>query len=141
MTTSAIPFDTLAFVKKLEKADIPAAHAEALSVVLQNVAESRLEELATKGDTLLLERDIKELAAKMDARIETAKADTIQWTAGMFAAQTALIIGAMFALMQSNPPPPQLPVVQEMRMPAPVQQVPSPHVQEKKSGGSLPRME
>ncbi|MBF0180167.1 MAG: DUF1640 domain-containing protein [Magnetococcales bacterium] len=145
MTTIAIPFDTLAFVKKLETAGIPPAHAEAqaeaLSVVLQNVEESRLKELATKGDILRLERDIKELEVKMDAKIETAKADTIKWTAGMFAAQTALIIGAMFALMRNNQPPPQLPVAQEMRMPVPTLQTPSPHIQEKKSGGSLPRME
>ncbi|MBF0181697.1 MAG: DUF1640 domain-containing protein [Magnetococcales bacterium] len=89
---------------------------------------------ATKAD---LQRDIKELDAKTDARIETikaelkrdieaAKADTIKWTAGMFAAQTALIIGAMFAVMRPNQPPPQVPVAQEMRMHAPAQPSPPP---------------
>ncbi|MBF0179809.1 MAG: DUF1640 domain-containing protein [Magnetococcales bacterium] len=80
-----------------------------------------------------LQRDIKELDAKIastktelqrdianvEAKIEASKADTIKWTAGMFAAQTALIIGAMFAVMRPNQPPPQLPVAQEMRVPAP----------------------
>ncbi|MBF0179336.1 MAG: DUF1640 domain-containing protein [Magnetococcales bacterium] len=85
MTTIAIPFDTLAFVKELESAGVPPAQAEAqaraLSGVLQKVEEARLKELATKGD------------------VEAAKAETIKWTAGMFAAQTALIIGAMLAVM------------------------------------------
>ncbi|MBF0341232.1 MAG: hypothetical protein HQL95_09775 [Magnetococcales bacterium] len=80
--------------------------------------ESRLQDLATKGDILRLERDIKEL----ETRIETVKADTIKRTAGMFAAQTALIIGAMFAVMKINQP--HAPVyqatpIQEMRLPAP----------------------
>ncbi|MBF0295018.1 MAG: hypothetical protein HQL96_07485 [Magnetococcales bacterium] len=85
--------------------------------------ESRLAELATKEDILRLERDI-EIVRK---EIEAAKGDTIKWTAGMFAAQTALIVGAMFAVMRINQsaPLPPLPVVQEMRMPAPLQ--PAPH--------------
>ncbi|MEO5341549.1 MAG: hypothetical protein H7837_13710 [Magnetococcus sp. MYC-9] len=49
--TFAIPFDTLAFVKKLETAGVPSAQAEAqaeaLSGVLQKVEEYRLQELAT----------------------------------------------------------------------------------------------
>ncbi|MBF0179630.1 MAG: DUF1640 domain-containing protein [Magnetococcales bacterium] len=91
-----------------------------------------------------LKRDIKELNAKteaaiettkaelkrdianVDAKIEAAKADTIKWTAGMFAAQTALIIGAMFAMMRPNQPLPPLPVAQEMRMPAPTPSAPPP---------------
>ncbi|MBF0614800.1 MAG: DUF1640 domain-containing protein [Magnetococcales bacterium] len=104
----AIPFDTLAFVKELEGAGVPPAQAEAqvkaLSSVLQQVEESRLKELATKGD------------------VEAAKAETIKWTAGMFAAQTALIIGAMFAVMKMNQPPAPVshtPPTQEMRLPTP----------------------
>ncbi|MBF0461005.1 MAG: DUF1640 domain-containing protein, partial [Magnetococcales bacterium] len=50
----AVPFDTLAFVKELETAGFSTAQAEAqakaLSGVLQKVEESRLQELATKGD-------------------------------------------------------------------------------------------
>ncbi|MBF0310000.1 MAG: DUF1640 domain-containing protein [Magnetococcales bacterium] len=113
--TVVVPFDTLAFVKELETAGVPPGQAEAqakaLSGVLQKVEESRLQELATKRD------------------IEIAKVETIKWTAGMFAAQTALIIGAMFAMLKMNQPPPQ-PVAyhstpaQEMRLPSPVQPAP-----------------
>ncbi|MBF0131358.1 MAG: hypothetical protein HQL75_02070 [Magnetococcales bacterium] len=104
-------------IRKLESAGVPfvqaEAQAKALSGVLQKVEVARLQELATKGDILRLERDI-----------QSAKVDTIKWTAGMFAAQTALIIGAMFAVMKMNLPSLQPPgnyasPVQEMRLPAP----------------------
>ncbi|MBF0192723.1 MAG: DUF1640 domain-containing protein [Magnetococcales bacterium] len=107
---TTVPFDTLAFVKELETAGVPPAQAEAqakaLSGVLQKVEESRLQELATKGD------------------VEAAKVEMIKWTAGMFVAQTALIIGAMFAVMKMNQPPAQppayhAPAAQEMRLPTP----------------------
>ncbi|MBF0153678.1 MAG: DUF1640 domain-containing protein [Magnetococcales bacterium] len=120
MTT--ITFDTLAFVKKLETAGVPPAQAEAqaeaLTDILRKVEESRLQELATKGDVLRLEKDIAD-----------AKTDMLKWTAGMFAAQTALIIGAMFAMMKMNQPaqpaytPPH--VSQEMRLPSPPPQPPA----------------
>ncbi|MBF0296804.1 MAG: DUF1640 domain-containing protein [Magnetococcales bacterium] len=83
-----------------------------------------------------LTQDIKELEIKLtreikalDTKIETTKADTIKWTAGMFVAQTALILGAMFAVMRLNQPPPQVPFVQEMRMPTPTQPTPPSHGQ------------
>ncbi|MBF0415731.1 MAG: DUF1640 domain-containing protein, partial [Magnetococcales bacterium] len=88
-----------------------------------------------------LKRDIKELdgkiettkieiLARMDTKMESAKVATIQWTAGMFAAQTALIIGALFAMLKINQHPlPQpigypTPPVQELRVPAPQAQPP-----------------
>ncbi|MBF0438203.1 MAG: DUF1640 domain-containing protein [Magnetococcales bacterium] len=75
-----------------------------------------------------LKRDIKELDGKIELSkaelskaIESSKGDTIKWTAGMFVAQTALIIGAMFAGVKMNQPPVyQAPPTQEMRLPAPV---------------------
>ncbi|MBF0137925.1 MAG: CCDC90 family protein [Magnetococcus sp. DMHC-1] len=108
----AISFDTLAFVKELESAGVPSAQAEAqiivLSKVLQKVEESRLEELATRRD------------------VESAKVDVIKWTAGMFTAQTALIIATLFAMIKMNQPNSQsvayAPIhsSQEMRLPAPL---------------------
>lgn len=88
-----------------------------------------------------LKRDIKELdgkveamkieiLAKVDTKIEASKGDTIKWTAGMFVAQTAIIIGALFAVMKMNQPTLQplgypTPPVQEMRWPAPSASAPS----------------
>ena len=70
-----------------------------------------------------LKRDIKELELRMDSKIHTSKVTIIQWTAAMFTAQAALVIGALFAMLRFNlPAPPPVyhtPPAQEMRLPAP----------------------
>ncbi len=63
---------------------------------------------ATKAE---LKRDIETRKAELQKDIALARVTTIQWTAGMFAAQTALIIGAMFAVMKMNQPPAYQPPV------------------------------
>ena len=123
----AMPFDTLAFVKRLETAGVPSAQAEAqvemLSDAIKKVEETRLQELATKGD-------VRESELKLEAKIESSKSETIKWVAGMFVAQTALIIGAMFAVMRMGQPTMQptmyQPPAQEMRQMAPVPTLPVP---------------
>lgn len=82
-------------------------------------AETRFRELGGKIETMKVE-----ILARVDTKIEASKVDTLKWTAGMFAAQTALIIGAMFAMLkmnQPNPPPTGFPLAPapEMRLPAP----------------------
>ena len=93
---TAITFDTLAFVKKLETAGVPSAQAEAL----QRVEESRMRELATKGD------------------LTAAKVDIIKWvvTTGI------VILGGMVAINRILPLPAPVQIVQspaqEMHQPA-----------------------
>ncbi|MBF0141356.1 MAG: hypothetical protein HQL74_13890 [Magnetococcales bacterium] len=100
-------------------------------------AETRFREMDAKVEVTKAEikRDLKELEVKLETiiktsnlelrkEIESAKVDTIKWTAGMFVAQTALIVGAVFAVMKMNHPNPQpagyhTPPFQEMRLPAP----------------------
>ncbi|MBF0614271.1 MAG: hypothetical protein G8237_10480 [Magnetococcales bacterium] len=65
----------------------------------------------------------KELGTEIEGvrkEIALSKSETIKWTAAMFAAQTALIIGAMFGVMRMVQPPhmPAHATVQEVR-PAP----------------------
>ncbi len=114
----AVPFDTLAFVKELEAAGFSSTQAEAqakaLSGVLQKVEESRMQELATKGDILRLEKEI-----------EKAKVDIIKWvvTTGI------VILGGMAAINRRVPPPTPVyyqPPAQEMRQTAPLPALPSP---------------
>ncbi|MBF0161455.1 MAG: DUF1640 domain-containing protein [Magnetococcales bacterium] len=54
-TAFAVPFDTLAFVKRLETAGVPSPQAEAqvemLSDLLQKVEASRMQELAARRHT------------------------------------------------------------------------------------------
>ncbi|CAK0746390.1 DUF1640 domain-containing protein [uncultured Gammaproteobacteria bacterium] len=105
----AVPFDTLALVKELENAGFSSAQAEAqakaLSGVLQKVEESRMQELATKGD--------------VKAAVEVAKVDIIKWvvTTGM------VILGGMAAINRLVPPPAPVyyqSATQELRPPAPL---------------------
>ncbi|MBF0099047.1 MAG: DUF1640 domain-containing protein [Magnetococcales bacterium] len=112
----SITFDTLAFAKELESAGIPVEHAEAqakaLAAVIQKVEESRMQELATKGDILRLEKEI-----------EKAKVETIKWVV----ATGIVILGGLATVNRIFPPMPvyiQTPPAQEMRLPTPVPAVP-----------------
>ncbi|MBF0173889.1 MAG: DUF1640 domain-containing protein [Magnetococcales bacterium] len=149
--SAAIPFDTLAFVKELEGAGIPTAQAEAQVKMLATVMrqmDARMDDLAARRDKqttekfdTLADRNEQQVKGRLDGLatkqeldfrlatveanlkrdIEAAKSETIKWTAGMFAAQTALIIGAMFAVMKMNQQPApvsHIPPPQEMRLPA-----------------------
>ncbi|MCX8087142.1 MAG: CCDC90 family protein [Rhodocyclaceae bacterium] len=71
---STITFDTLKFVKTLEKAGVPSAQAEAMAEAFRDATG---EELVTK--------------TYLDARLEASKNDVIKWVAGMLLAQAALI--------------------------------------------------
>ena len=111
----AVPFDTLAFVKELEAAGFSSAQAEAqakaLAGVLQKVEESRMQELATKGD--------------VKAAVEAAKVDIIKWvvTTGI------VILGGMAAINRIIPPHVPAyyqPSVQELRQLAPQAPPPAP---------------
>ncbi|MBF0609782.1 MAG: DUF1640 domain-containing protein [Magnetococcales bacterium] len=77
-----IPFDTLAFVKRLKDAGVPEVQAEAHAETMKMVQASQLEELvtrrdlkdmeaATKADILDLKRDIKELEYRMTIKLGT----------------------------------------------------------------------
>ncbi|MBF0437392.1 MAG: hypothetical protein HQL77_18795 [Magnetococcales bacterium] len=132
----SLMFDSLAYAKKLKAAGMPEAQAE---IQAETIMEWMDDKLATKVELEVvradLKRDIKELEVKLETviktsnlelrkDIESAKVDTIKWTAGMFVAQTALIVGAVFAVMKMNQPNPQpagynTPPFQEMRLPAP----------------------
>ncbi|MBF0153042.1 MAG: DUF1640 domain-containing protein [Magnetococcales bacterium] len=131
----AIPFDTLAFVKELETAGVPPAQAEAqasaLSKVLQKVEDARQDELATKGDVIRLERDIKELDAKMDARFREMDAKLKELELRMIIKLGTMML-ALFGLMitANRLWPIQVEYVtaphaaQEMRLPLPVRPEP-----------------
>ncbi|MBF0263142.1 MAG: hypothetical protein HQL97_15035 [Magnetococcales bacterium] len=127
-------FDPHKFVKQMVATGFTEEQAEMQVNLLTDILGYQLSTKAdvAKMDTHVLEiqRDIKALDARIEATkadlqrdIEAAKSDTIKWTSGMFAAQTALIIGAMFTVMKLNQPPAPLPYVappaQELRLPAP----------------------
>ncbi|MBF0097680.1 MAG: DUF1640 domain-containing protein [Magnetococcales bacterium] len=90
---ASFAFDSYAYVRRLRDAGMDEQQAAIQAETFMAMAEDRL---ATKHDIALLQRDI----AAIDAKVEATKADTIKWTAGMFAAQTALTLGALFAIMR-----------------------------------------
>ncbi|MBF0462101.1 MAG: DUF1640 domain-containing protein [Magnetococcales bacterium] len=98
--STAIAFDTLAFAKELETAGVPSAHAEAqakaMAGAFQKMEESRLQELATKGD-------VREVELRMEAKIEVAKNETIKWMVGLALAQLAMMAGILMTLVRVLP--------------------------------------
>ncbi|MEO5339532.1 MAG: CCDC90 family protein [Magnetococcus sp. MYC-9] len=119
--TFAIPFDTLAFVKRLETAGVPSAQAEAqaeaLSDVIQKVESSRLQELVTKGDVAALRLDMDTRFREMDGKMEKMELRMVIKMGAMILASVGMIIGYLRAF----PMPVQIvqPPVQELRLPAP----------------------
>lgn len=103
----AIPFDTLAFVRKLETAGVPSvqaeAQAEALSDVIQKAETSRLQELATKGDVRELELKLATTKAELQKAVEVAKNETIKWMIGLALAQLTMMAGILVALVRVLP--------------------------------------
>ncbi|MEO5330683.1 MAG: CCDC90 family protein [Magnetococcus sp. YQC-5] len=74
----AATFDTLSYAKRFKAAGFTDNQADEVVSALREVRDSRLDELATKGD-------IKEA-------ILAAKAETIQWMFGVAAGQAVFII-------------------------------------------------
>ncbi len=86
---TAITFDTLAYAKRLQQAGVPAEQAEIQAEALRDVVD---ENLATKQDVALLQRDIKGFESTLRRDIAEMKFDAIKWPIGLLAVQTGLII-------------------------------------------------
>lgn len=63
MTSAAVTFDTLKYVKTLKAAGFDERQAEALAVVQADVLDQNLDDLSTK-------HDLKELEIRMDTRLK-----------------------------------------------------------------------
>ncbi|MBF0110015.1 MAG: DUF1640 domain-containing protein [Magnetococcales bacterium] len=110
---ATITFDSLEFVEQLTASGVPEdqakGHAKAIGRVLEQVEESRLKELSTKGDIELAKAELRK-------EIETAKVETIKWVV----ATGIIILGGVAAINRLFPPvatvhDPQF--AQEMKLP------------------------
>ncbi|MEW6664838.1 MAG: DUF1640 domain-containing protein [Thermodesulfobacteriota bacterium] len=72
--------DTLAYAKKLKGAGFTELQAEIQAQALAEIIEDRL---ATKGDILALQRDLKELEMRLTIRPGTVIAASIAIVAGL----------------------------------------------------------
>ncbi|MEO5352420.1 MAG: CCDC90 family protein [Magnetococcus sp. XQGC-1] len=101
--STAVIFDTRAYVKKLRDAGMDARQAEVQADALVSLVEDRL---ATKQDIIDLKRDIKEMELRMVIKM-----------GAMILASVGMIIG----YLRVFPMPVQIvqPLAQETRLPAP----------------------
>jgi hypothetical protein len=77
---SAMPFDTLAYAKKLKSAGFTDMQAETLAESQAQLIESRL---ATKQDIELIRRDMKEMEMRITIRLGTLIAAAIAVVAAL----------------------------------------------------------
>ncbi|MBF0348021.1 MAG: DUF1640 domain-containing protein [Magnetococcales bacterium] len=150
--STAIPFDTLAFVKELERAGIPTAQAEAqvkLLATFMRQMDARVDDLAAKRDKqteekfdTLADRNEHQVKSRLDGlatkqELTTVEAnlrrDLKELELRMVIKTGAMIlggIGLLFGLMRAWPIPvqyvPPAPATQEMRLPNPPTAAPVP---------------
>jgi hypothetical protein len=89
---SAVTFDTHRIVKRLTEAGFSSAQAETVTDVLRETREFDLTGLVTKADLAASE-------AQLAARIAESGRTLLQWTLGLFLAQSAVIAGLMKLLV------------------------------------------
>ncbi|GAB0057345.1 hypothetical protein SIID45300_01672 [Candidatus Magnetaquicoccaceae bacterium FCR-1] len=65
MTSAAVTFDTLKYVKTLKAAGFDEQQAEALAAVQADVLDKNLDDLAIKGDIKELEGKMREFEARV----------------------------------------------------------------------------
>ncbi len=86
MTSTLMRFDTLAWARKLEKAGVPSAHAEAQVEILSEVIEDNI---TTKQDLAEVRRDIILEIEKIKASLN---AQIAKWVLGVSAVQATVLV-------------------------------------------------
>lgn len=93
---SAVPFDTLAYAKKLEARGVQTQQAEAHAEVLAEVLEASF---TTKSESTIsnnnVSQEIRSLHHELKAEIASVKAEVIKWMFGVSVAQAALILSVL----------------------------------------------
>lgn len=92
---SQLTFDTLEFVKTLEKAGIPKEHAEAITTAQKQAFGDMVaaRDLAAKADIQELKQEMLELENRLEVKMANMKTDLIKWFMGTI----LTILGFMFA--------------------------------------------
>ncbi|ATQ67005.1 MULTISPECIES: hypothetical protein [Methylosinus] len=90
--SSAVAFDTLKFVEKLEAAGVPHAQAKATA---EAFAEATSQELATKADLAAVKAELKADIATVRAEVELAKRDLKIWFGSVMVVAVGVILAAI----------------------------------------------
>ena len=87
---SAVPFDTLKLADRLTAGGFTAEQSRAAASAFAEAMSGA--ELATKSD---LKAEVVRSELRLEAKIESTKAEIIRWTFTALAAQTAVIVGLL----------------------------------------------
>ncbi len=92
-----IPFDTLKYAERLEKAGIPREHAKAEAEALADVLASNAQDLSTKTDMAAIRSDMREMHTEINGDLKL-----LRWMVGMSIALStgtiALLVKLFFIL-------------------------------------------
>ncbi|MBV8587242.1 MAG: DUF1640 domain-containing protein [Verrucomicrobia bacterium] len=90
-------------IKTLVSVDIPGDGAQALTEAIVRATKLAEEEavtrLATKSDLALLKADLAELRGELKTGLAELKADLVRWIFGSGVTLTALIVGAVYFIV------------------------------------------
>ncbi|MGB6977234.1 MAG: DUF1640 domain-containing protein [Gammaproteobacteria bacterium] len=87
----AIPFDTLAFAKKLELSGLGKQESEAIAEAVVNIFDNNLNSSATK-------HDLQGVKAELKQDIHELKAELVKWVVSLMFAQTTILVAIMVAM-------------------------------------------
>lgn len=103
---------SIAALEIFEEAQFSPAQARALARVLESEITARRDELATKADLAAtksdleiglgkLRQDMTEGYARLEVKIENAKAESVRWTFLAMIGQVTMLAGLMYFLLQN----------------------------------------
>jgi hypothetical protein len=99
---TAITFDTLKFVEKLEAAGVPRAQAAAMAAAQQDALSQALDTtLATKGDIARLESGLDRLDTRLD-KLDTKLDHLEQRLTIKLGAFMVLAVGVLIAVLKAQ---------------------------------------
>ncbi len=98
MTTIAI--DTLATMRKLEKAGFETVQAEAVAETVAEVVGRQGDDLATKADLKAVEKSLRQEIAGVRGEITGVRGEVagLRWMFGLHFAFTLVMLGFLFAI-------------------------------------------
>lgn len=88
---TVVQFDTLECANKLKESGVSEEQANATIEVMKQALEAK--DIATK-------QDVELESEKVRREIETSKAETVKWMAGMFVIQTGILIAVVIAAIK-----------------------------------------
>lgn len=97
-TMSAITFDTLNFVQRLEKAGATREYASAEAEALADVFATGTQELATQGDIGNVRSELREMRTEINGEMKL-----IRWMVGLSLVLSMVIIALLAKLLFAMP--------------------------------------